>query len=126
MTNEEIVKTRKLMVVGYRGRLDRKPKPRISAIAPFAGKGSDIYPMCPFCGKPVQCKKHYARTIIARADLFRQAINDITHGAVNVEFRNGNMDKSYGIVWSGNLEYAIDPAAAVKGILDDLLDRALQ
>lgn len=107
-------------------RLDRKPKPRVLAIAPFAGQGSSAYPMCPFCGTPVECKKHSADIMLSRANLFRQAIKDITHNAVNVEYRSENMDEDYGIMLSGNLYYASDPTLMVKMVLDDLKDRALQ
>lgn len=94
------------------------------AMSAGAGAGetdqSKSYKKCPFCKEKGRCK-HFAANIISRADLFRGVIRDITHK--NLEFRDGKMDIKYGIVWVGTLEYAQNPAQAVKSILDFLLQR---
>lgn len=104
--------------------IDKMPSKEILTFAPFAGQGSTHWPRCPFCRKEVQCKEHYTGKVISRADFFRNAIWDIT-GGKSIDFRDGQMDVKYGIVWSGNLEYSAKPAESVKKILDELLHVAL-
>lgn len=100
--------------------LDKKQKEML-ATAPFVGSGSNVFPVCPFCGEKVRCKKHYLN--LDRADLFESAIFDINEEDMTF-LTNNNMFKEFGIVTSGNLMYSENPEITVQRALDYLYNKS--